>query len=361
MKYVTFFARKSNRDNKMGRLGQGFKASLLALVGFLVGCSANPVYTTTGVVLSNYAEGEATPYVLQMTDASMACSLGQSVDPLIYSFSRVTEPPATTGSLLMLLAANCSEYQAMEAELDYLQADFAGNVPAAKDAREKAKRLNAEVASRRLVAFERAMLAYDFDPAAEPLQCPFLFNDQDELTFLLGHLTGLQAIVNDANSGALAGIPRNIAPQAERAVRCIDNEKWGGIPNAIRAVVWLLLPDTRPALSPSPWDVLDNSVQLGIDRGFRVSTALQIVAAETFGRPDVLETAIRNFVESGETLEISAAYPLIDSVAERVVLHASDKHWVSNYGYRTPRASFGELSPRSAGSNVQTMDLDDLL
>lgn len=361
MKNVTRTTHGLHFPSGLGQLARSGKAALLALMVLLVGCSANPVYTTTGVVLSNYAEGEATPYVLQMTDPSMACSLGQSVDPLIYSFSRVTAPPATTGSLLMLLAANCSEYQAMEAELDYLRADFAGDVPAAKDAREKAKRLNAEVASRRLIAFERAMLAYDFDPAAEPLQCPFLFNDQDELTFLLGHLTGLQAIVNDANSGALAGIPRNIAPQAERAVRCIDNEKWGGIPNAIRAVVWLLLPDTRPDLAPSPWDVLDNSVQLGIDRGFRVSTALQIVAAETFGRPDVLEKAVRGFAESGDTMEPSAAYPLIDTVAERIVLHASDKHWVSNYGYRTPRASFGELKPKTAGSNVQTMDLDDLL
>lgn len=361
MKNVTQTTHGLHFPSGLGQLVRSSKAALLALMVLLVGCSANPVYTTTGVVLSNYAEGEATPYVLQMTDPSMACSLGQSVDPLIYSFSRVTAPPATTGSLLMLLAANCSEYQAMEAELDYLRADFAGDVPAAKDAREKAKRLNAEVASRRLIAFERAMLAYDFDPAAEPLQCPFLFNDQDELTFLLGHLTGLQAIVNDANSGALAGIPRNIAPQAERAVRCIDNEKWGGIPNAIRAVVWLLLPDTRPDLAPSPWDVLDNSVQLGIDRGFRVSTALQIVAAETFGRPDVLEKAVRGFAESGETMETSAAYPLIDTVAERIVLHSSDKHWVSNYGYRTPRASFGELKPKTAGSNVQTMDLDELL
>lgn len=361
MKQTHFQKTDSGATSWNARLISWCKSSLLGVAALLVGCSANPVYTTTGVVLSNYAEGEATPYVLKMTDASMACSLGESLDPLIYSFARVTAPPASTGSLLMLLAANCSEYEAMEAELDYLRADFAGDVPTAKDAREKTKRLNAEVASRRFQAFERAMLAYDFDPAEEPLECPFLFNDQDELTFLLGHLTGLQAIVNDANSGAMAGVPRNIAPQAERAVRCLDNEKWGGVPNAIRAVVWLLLPDTRPPLSPSPWDVLDNSTDLGSDRGFRVATALQVVAAETFGRPDVLERAIKEFVQSGETMESSAAYPLLDAVAERVVLHASDKHWVSRYGYRTPRASFGELGPKTAGSNVQTMDLDDLL
>lgn len=89
----------------------------------------------------------------------------------------------------------------------------------------------------------------------------------------MGLVTGMQAIVNDANSGAMAGIPRNIAPQAERAVRCVENEKWGGVPNAVRALVWLLLPDTRPPMSPDPWQVLEHSRELGFDRGFRVASA----------------------------------------------------------------------------------------
>jgi len=338
---------------------KGFFAAAVALG--LAGCSANPVYTTTGIVLSNYAESEATPYVLEMTDARMACSLGQSLDPLVYSFSRVTSPPDTTGSLLMLLAANCSEYELMEAELDFLRANFEGNTNAARHEREQVKRLNAEVANRRVLAFERAMAAYSFDPSAEPLECPFLFNDQDELTFMLGLVTGLQAIVNDANSGAAAGVPRNIAPQAERAIRCVDNEKWGGIPNAVRAVVWLLLPDTQPKLGPDPWMVLDNSSKLGFERGFRVSSALEIVAAETFGRPEIKEKAIAAASDAEASMEATSAYPLLDAVAKRILMHASDKHWVAEYGYRTPSNQFGKLSPVSQRAPVQTMDLDGLL
>lgn len=223
--------------SSLARLKPRLKTLTLAAVAALAGCSANPIYTTTGVVLSNYSEGEATPYVLQMSDPKMACALGEGIDPLLYSFSRVTEAPDTTGSLLMLLAGNCAEYKAWEAELAYLRADYQGDVATAKDAREEAKRLNALTAKRRYRSFQRAMAAYEFDPAAEPLECPFLFSEQDELTFLLGLLTGMQAIVNDANSGAMAGVPRNIAPQAERAATCLDNEKWGGTPNAIRALV----------------------------------------------------------------------------------------------------------------------------
>ncbi len=332
-----------------------------AAVVLLAGCSANPIYTTTGVVLSNYSEGEATPYVLQMSDPQMACSLGEGLDPLLYSFSRVTSAPDTTGSLLMLLAGNCMEYRAWEAELAYLRADFRGDVPAAKDAREEAKRLNAKTAQRRLQAFNRAMAAYEFDPAAEPLECPFLFTEQDELTFLLGLLTGMQAIVNDANSGAMAGIPRNIAPQAERAASCLDNKKWGGLPNSIRALVWLLLPDTRPALSPDPWSVLDHSSELGIAAGMRASMALEAVAAETFGRPDVLADTIAEFVAADERIDVWDEYRLVDNVAAGVIRFSSDKHWTAEYGHRTPQAHYGKMSPERDMEQVETMSLDDLL
>ena len=45
-------------------LAARLKCLTLAAVAVLAGCSANPIYTTTGIVLSNYSESEATPYVL---------------------------------------------------------------------------------------------------------------------------------------------------------------------------------------------------------------------------------------------------------------------------------------------------------
>ncbi|SDW38873.1 hypothetical protein [Marinobacter mobilis] len=342
---------------------RNLKGKLLTIsaLALLAGCQANPIYTTTGVVLSNYAEGEATPYVLQMTDTRMACSLGESLDPLLYSFSRVTSAPDATGAMLMLLAANCSEQQAWEEELRYLRADHQGNVSAAKDARESMKRLNAEVAKRRYLAFQRAMRAYDYDPNEADAECPFLYEDQDELTFMVGLVTGMQAIVNDANSGSMAGVPRNIAPQAERAAQCLDNEKWAGLPNAIRALVWLLIPDTQPALAPDPWRVFDDSARLGVEGGIRISMALQAVAAETFGRPDVLEATLKRFVESESTFEVDENYPLVDAIAGEVLMFSSDKYWTANYGYRTPARFFGQLSEERAGEDTPVMSLDDLL
>ena len=343
-----------------GRTLYPVSAGSFALM-LLAGCSNNPIYSTTGVVLSNYSEDEATPYVMQMSDPRMACSLGEGVDPLLYSFSRVTDAPDSTGSLLMLLSGNCMEYRAWDAELDYLRADFNGDVQLAKDAREVMKRRNADTAARRLLSFQRAMAAYQFNPAADTLECPSLTNDQQELTFLLGLLTGMQAIVNDASSGAQAGVPRNIAPQAERAAQCVDNAKWGGLPNAIRALVWLLIPDTQPASSPDPWNVLDESSRMGVDAGMRASMAIQAVAAETFGRPDVLAQVIRRFAESEDEFSVWEEFRLVDVIAGEVIRFSSDKHWTEEYGYRTPSQHFGQMSPEQVGEKAEVMSLDGLL
>ncbi|PSF06051.1 hypothetical protein C7H09_11980 [Marinobacter fuscus] len=344
------------------RLFACVRATLLSVfVLLLTGCSANPIYSTTGRVLSGYSESEATPYVMQMSDPEMACALGEGTDPLMYSFSRVTDAPESTGSLLMMLAANCTEYRAWEDELAYLRAGYRSDVPAAKDARERSKRHYAQTAERRYIAFQRAMAAYRFDPAAEPLACPDLVDDQQELTFLLGLLTGMQAIVNDSNSGAMAGVPRSIAPQAERAAQCLDNGKWGGLPNAVRALVWLLLPDTRPAQATDAWQVLNESAQQGVQAGIRASYAVQVVAAETFGRPRVLAQAIEGFAGADARIEVWDEFRLVDEVARDVVMFASDKHWSANYGHRTPPGFFGRMSFERNTDTTETMALDDLL
>ncbi len=338
------------------------KLAILLLFLVMGGCSSfHPIYTPTGDILTAYSEDEATPYVMQMSDSALACSMGEGLDPLVYSFSRVTGAPDKTGSLLMLLAANCTESKAWEAELAYLRADYSGDVPAAKDAREKAKRLNALTAKRRYVVFQRAMRAYDYDPTESSAECPFLYSEQDEITFLLGLLTGMQAIVNDANSGARGGVPRDIAPQAERAAQCLDNEKWGGLPNAIRAMVWLLIPDTRPDLSPDPWVVFRNSSDLGVKVGMRASMALEVVAAETFGREDVRKDVIARFAKSDQTFKVWKEYRLVDESARNVIRFSSDKYWTAHYGYRTPQSRFGSLSDKTRVDSSEVMDLDDLL
>ena len=309
----------------------------------LSGCSSNPVYSATGAIVSGYAETEATSYVLQMSDADSTCMLGETLEPFLYSFSRVTKAPDVPGAMMLLLAAHCSEQSAWAEELRYLREDFRGNVPAATDAREHSKRLYSQSASRRYTAFQRTMRAYSYLPSNDQPTCPIFEVERDEFIFMMGILTGIQAVMNDANSGARARIPRNIVPQAERAARCLDNRKWHGLPNALRALVWLVIPSSKPVQVSDAWTVLEKSSRQGIEGGNRVSLALEIVAADSFGRYEVLERGLARYRDSESNFRVNLKYRLVDSIASETVRFISDKHWTANYGYRTPQQFLGYL------------------
>ena len=58
-------------------------------------------------------------------------------------------------------------------------------------------------------------------------------------------MPGLHNVLNSLAALAVAdelGVPTDIAPQVERAMNCLDNVKWWGVPQAARAVVWSIIP-----------------------------------------------------------------------------------------------------------------------
>lgn len=67
-------------------------------------------------------------------------------------------------------------------------------------------------------------------------------SDIEQTVYLLGMLSGLQAMTNDINSGGAVQVPKDIAAVVERGMTCLDNTKFWGAPNATRAVIWTLLP-----------------------------------------------------------------------------------------------------------------------
>ncbi len=85
------------------------------------------------------------------------------------------------------------------------------------------------------------------------------------------------------------------------------------------------------------------------------------MAAETFGRPEVLKDVIARFADADGVIKVWAEYRLVDEIARDVIQFSSDKHWTANYGYRTPQSFFGRMSPERQTENVETMNLDDLL
>ena len=330
---------------------------LVALV-MLAGCSVNPLHKITGDVMTGYAEAENTPYVLAMTDVGKACALGESVDPLLYSFSRVTMEPAKTGTLLSVLAGICMEQDAQEEELRYLRADYEGNLNELRDAREAMQRKYGITAERRERAFKRMLTGFSYEPKPDA-ECPNLYTDQDEITFLLGLVSGAQAVLNDGKAGGRAGVSRSLAAQVERSTYCVDNEKWAGIPEGLRATIWVLLPDLKPdEVSASAWEVLERNRKLGVEKGLRIPAAFELQIAENVGRDKTIAETLAYLDETSEDFEVWEQYQLTDRVAMQIAWAVSDRLWTREHGYRTPVNRFGETGNEpDEDSNIDTEGL----
>ena len=334
-------------------------ARLFLLLSFIAtaGCSVNPLYVTTGQIMTGYAWSESTPYTFTLDDPDMACTLGTAFDPFVYSFKRVTATPNKTGSLMLLLSANCSEEHAWQAQLRSMRDAQKGDVKGAQDARTEYQRWEAVTARRRFQSYREAMKAYDYDPSNPDQDCPDFDTDNDELTFLLGLLTGTQAVMNDSASGDQVNVPRDIAPHAERAARCLSNVKWAGLPDAIRASVWLLIPSSRPQGARDPWKVLAHCAALGDRKGMRAAGAVEAVIAENMGRDDIVAKAIKDFAQAGKTMTVWKKYQLVDATAKHVVMAVSDRYWTQHFGQRTPQNMFGKLKPNRMDKSDAADDL----
>ncbi len=68
----------------------------------------------------------------------------------------------------------------------------------------------------------------------------------------------------------------------ERGMTCLNNEKFWGAPEATRAVIWTLLPGAGDG-KPDPYQTLKQSMQIGENKGVRLSHALYAVAAQASG------------------------------------------------------------------------------
>jgi hypothetical protein len=141
----------------------------------------------------------------------------------------------------------------------------------AQDARIEQKRWAAIAAQRQYNAYQlfaqRWESKYKYHLGES---CPKMRSDKDQLTYMLGLLSGLQAVTNDINSGGDVNVPKDIAGIVERSMACLDNTKFWGVPNATRAVIWTLLPADEG--KPDPYVTLKQSMQIGEQKAFAYLT-----------------------------------------------------------------------------------------
>ncbi len=328
----------------------------LALIGGAIlglqGCGV--IYKTTGDVLISFGRSEMLPYMMTYSDVRMACVTGEAQTPLLMSFERVGSKPEKLGAMVFTTAAACTEQLALDAELRYMRAVKDGRVNEAQDARIEQKRWSAVAAERQYAAYNYMIEAYGEQKEGE---CPKLKTDFDELVWMVGNISGVQSLLNDGSSDGAVGVPRDIAAKVERNMKCLDNQKWWGVPRGVRAAVWNLLPMLAPPNS-NAWAELEASAQTGFKSGIRLGSALYAMSAFSKGDDERLRKAIREYAANDKNLDPD--YAMLDAIAGFIIEGISDREWTENTGKRTPVGGIGTFWD-DASKSAPAVDINDLL
>ena len=313
------------------------------------------VYKGAGDVLVGYAEDHAVSYMLTTDDAALGCSMTEAFTPFLLSFSEVTASPEQLAILLYLMAGNCSEFRAWEEELRYLRAVHAKRPMEAQDARTTQQRLLAQAARRQSRGYRYFIHVYGEQEA----ECPQFDTDDDEFYWLVGLVSGLQAIINDIASGGTVGVPLSIAGQVGRKATCLNNEKWWGAPDAIHAAIGLVITDDSGNDRPTQ-SVLQNALQIGLKRGVYLTQVLAVQVYLGQGDIDKVKDIIRSQARLTVQASGSPAFKMLNEVAKLQIRAISDRMWTEATGQRTPMGRIGQFWDDSA-SEVETINIEEIL
>lgn len=337
------------------KIGQGMAVSIL-FSSVLSGCSY-AVKSGANVALG-FSEKHIVPPILAMDDADMVCTSGNALTPAIMATKDMGGDPTRIAVLLYTASGMCAENEALEAELRYLRASKDGNVTEAQDARIAQKRWAATAARRQYNAYQ--LFAERWEAKYKTRlgeSCPTMRSDLDQTVYLMGMVSGLQAMTNDINSGGEANVPKDIAAIVERGMTCLDNNKFWGAPQATRAVIWTLLPGAGDG-KPDPYQTLKQSMQIGEQKGVRLSHALYAVAAQASGDDSKIRDALRVYQASlAEDKPVNPNYRLVDTMAGMMVRGISDRYWTEHTGVRTAEGGMGSFWDEQGSGGSELEDL----
>lgn len=310
-------------------------------------------------LLIHFVQQQAVPYALKnlnADDIAVACVITGGFDLFIQNLATDTKAAHQLAALFGFLTGNCIEFKAMEEELRSLRALHNKNVIEAQDARIKQKKFLSQAARRQLSGFNKLASAFNQDPGSG---CPTFKTRQDAFYWLIGLVSGLQAVMNDLASEGNAKVPLDIALKVGRGASCLDNEQWWGLPTAIQAAIWVSFPGTKPAGS-NPLQILNQAMQTGLQQGMRIS---QVLAARIYiglGNIEAVKSIIRRHKKERAQVPAILEYHFLDEVASRQLHDISDHLWTEAIGMRTPLGGLGEFWD-DPGKSIETINIEDIL
>lgn len=314
----------------------------------LSGCSA--LYPPVGMTLTSYASDHVVPEVLQSSDVDMsACGSGTSLNQLMESFQKVVNRPHVILMQTELLSALCSESRANEAHLMYLQALHDGQADHARDFHIVEQRLQKLTAERRFLAYKDFLAAYPH--FGDQNACPHFWSDGDRVSYMIGLLTSVQALLSDIQAASVVGVPQDVVVKAARSSTCLNNDKWWGMPEAIRAAGWLSVPGSEPQ-GVDPQAAMDHAVQLATKAGMPLPATFAANAAYGHGDGAREQEAIRQFVAIDKQNRTPKQYRLLTEIGRLETLNLSDQIWMQATGSRTPYEQLGRFPNDSAAKSA---------
>lgn len=324
----------------------------------MTGCSQ--VKKTGANMALRFTENNLILPLFKTDDTAMACISGEALTPLIVATQGMKADPNEIAVLLYASAGLCAEQRALEHELRYMRSLRANLIDDAQDARVMQKRESELAARRQYEAFKRLEAYFEVKKkAAIGTKCPKFKRDFDEMVYLLGLLSGVQAMVNDIAAQQVVGVPKDIAAKVERAMQCLDNNKWWGAPMATRATIWTLLPGAGEGKGDA-WETLKQNMRLGERQGVRLAHAMYAMAAQAKGDEALMRDAIKMFAATQEAAS-NPNFRLFDRMAFQIVQNVSDRYWTEKTGSRTPPGSLGKFWDDAPAQQDEGVQIDDLL
>ena len=335
-----------------------FKVAVLAAVTLLgSGCSMN---RAIGNNINKFSVDHVLPAALQLDDIRMICHSNESFVPLLVGFNDFEVDSDLLISVSYAGAAICTEHEAVEKELWSSQAERQGWINVAKDARIAQQLLNRDAGLRQIKSYNH-MAAYfrknhNYEVGDE--KCPAFKSDFEQQGMLVGATAALQALRNDIASGRLIDVDMGIPAKVARSVKCLDNEKWWGVPKAVSAAMITVLPENAEAEAKA-WEELQNATDVGLSTGVRLTHAIYAAMAAGKDRQDLLRDALKRY-EAIPADALSPKFRLMDQMASIQIRQIADRHWMRYEGHRAPTRDFSVFWDE-AKSNVNVNQYNDIL
>lgn len=265
------------------------------------------------------------PTAARIADVDRVCHTGAALGNALAALPNRT--PHEAMLIADATAALCDEAAANEASLAVRMAPriAADPVAATLDLREQERRLRARAAGRFASAWDHAQARFELGDT-----CPEVAS-RDELTLLVGLLSGTLAMLHDKASGSTHDVPLDTLNRVGRIAPCLEG--WWDTPTAFQAAAWAVVPGSGPD-GVDPWEVLRTTAASGDDTGVRLGWALLAVLADNAGREEDVLFALNGAADSFDATPTDPRWALFDAYAHDLLQVQADRLWIDQEGHR---------------------------